>query len=120
MQDYLPLNQIQLAAIVQSAKGIISRIPRGLEKLKCHYTVATSRPADVDGFVVGEKIIRDHLETHAPWRAPDIEIDWVLQASCSICEDGGNVKQECSSVILCSTCGTRWGIDGTYGERWAS
>ena len=87
---------------------------------ECRYTVATSRPADVDGFVVGEKIIRDHLETHAPWRAPDIEIDWVLQASCSICEDGGNVKQECSSVILCSTCGTRWGIDGTYGERWAS
>ena len=35
MQDYLPLNQIQLAAIHQSAKGIISRIPRGLEKLKC-------------------------------------------------------------------------------------
>ena len=87
---------------------------------ECHYTVATSRPADVDGFVVGEQIIRDHLETHAPWRAPDIEIDWVLQASCSICEDGGNVKQECSSVIVCYTCGTRWGIDGTYGERWAS
>ena len=35
MTDYLPLNQIQLAAIVQSTKGIISRIPLGLEKLKC-------------------------------------------------------------------------------------
>ena len=35
MQDYLPLNQIQLAAIVQSTKGIISRIPRGLENLRC-------------------------------------------------------------------------------------
>ena len=35
MTDYLPLNQIQLAAIVQSTKGIISRIPRGLENLKC-------------------------------------------------------------------------------------
>ena len=35
MTGHLDLNQIQLAAIVQSAKGIISRIPRGTEKLKC-------------------------------------------------------------------------------------
>ena len=35
MTGHLDLNQIQLAAIVQSTKGIISRIPRGLEKLKC-------------------------------------------------------------------------------------
>ena len=35
MQDYLPLSSQQLAAIVQSTKGIISRIPRGHEKFKC-------------------------------------------------------------------------------------
>ena len=35
MTDHLDLNQIQLAAIVQSTKGIISRIPRGLEKRRC-------------------------------------------------------------------------------------
>ena len=35
MQDYLPLSSQQLETIHQSAKGIISRIPRGLEKLKC-------------------------------------------------------------------------------------
>ena len=35
MTGHLDLNQIQLAAIVQSAKGIISRIPRGRESLKC-------------------------------------------------------------------------------------
>ena len=35
MTGHLDLNQIQLAAIVQSTKGIISRIPRGLENLKC-------------------------------------------------------------------------------------
>ena len=35
MQDYLPLSSQQLEAIHQSAKGIISRIPRGLENLKC-------------------------------------------------------------------------------------
>ena len=35
MTEYLDLNQIQLAAIVQSTKGIISRIPRRLENLRC-------------------------------------------------------------------------------------
>ena len=35
MTDYLPLSSQQLEVIHQSAKGIISRIPRGMEKLKC-------------------------------------------------------------------------------------
>ena len=35
MTGHLEINQIQLAAIVQSTKGIISRIPRGRENLKC-------------------------------------------------------------------------------------
>ena len=35
MQDYLPLSSQQLETIHQSAKGVISRIPRGLENLKC-------------------------------------------------------------------------------------
>ena len=35
MTDYLPLSSQQLETIHQSAKGIISRIPRGMEKFKC-------------------------------------------------------------------------------------
>ena len=35
MTGHLDLNHIQLAAIVQSTKGIISRIPRETEKFKC-------------------------------------------------------------------------------------
>ena len=35
MTGHLDLNQIQLAAIAQSTKGIISSIPRGRENLKC-------------------------------------------------------------------------------------
>ena len=35
MQDYLPLSSQQLETIHQSAKGIISRIPRRLENLRC-------------------------------------------------------------------------------------
>ena len=35
MTDYLPLSSQQLETIHRSTKGIISRIPRGLENLKC-------------------------------------------------------------------------------------
>ena len=35
MQDYLPLSSQQLETIHRSTKGIISRIPRRLENLKC-------------------------------------------------------------------------------------
>ncbi len=35
MTDYLPLSSQQLETIHQSAKGIISRIPRGSENLRC-------------------------------------------------------------------------------------
>ena len=35
MQDYLPLSSQQLETIHRSTKGIISRIPRGMEKIKC-------------------------------------------------------------------------------------
>ena len=35
MTDYLPLSSQQLETIHRSTKGIISRIPRGHEKLKC-------------------------------------------------------------------------------------
>ena len=35
MTDYLPLSSQQLETIHRSTKGIISRIPRGLESLKC-------------------------------------------------------------------------------------
>ena len=35
MTGHLDLNQIQLAAIVQSTKGIISRTPHGVKDLKC-------------------------------------------------------------------------------------
>ena len=35
MTDYLPLSSRQLETIHQSTKGIISRIPRGTEELKC-------------------------------------------------------------------------------------
>ena len=61
--------------------------------------------------------INRHLETHEPGRAPDIDVEYVLSASCSVCEDGiGDVVQESSDSIECRECGTTWSDDGTYGE----
>lgn len=60
--------------------------------------------------------IRDHLETHEPGRAPNIEVDYILSADCSVCEDGGDVKDE-GEALVCGDCGTTWYRDGTYGER---
>ena len=61
--------------------------------------------------------IMRHLKTHEPGRAPDIVVEYVLSASCSVCADGvGDVVQESSEVLECRDCGTTWSEDGTYGE----
>lgn len=62
--------------------------------------------------------IMRHLETHEPGRAPDIDVEYVLSASCSVCEDGiGDVVQDSSEMLECRECGTTWSEDGTYGEK---
>src|SRR5690625_406425 len=59
--------------------------------------------------------IRDHLETHEPGRAPNIDVGWEPSASCSICSDGiGDVQQD-SDGLRCEVCGTYWDLDGRYG-----
>lgn len=58
-----------------------------------------------------------HIETHEPGRAPDIDVEYVLSASCSVCEDGiGSVEQVDSETIECQECHTTWSSDGSYGE----
>ncbi len=84
---------------------------------ECDFTAWSSVRTDV---VTAEEYatnsIRDHLETHEPGRAPDIEVDYILTADCSVCEDGGDVKDE-GEALVCGDCGTTWYRDGTYGER---
>lgn len=61
--------------------------------------------------------IRDHQDQHRPDRAFDIEVDWEVSASCSVCEgEVGNVVQE-DDGVMCRECGTYWSIDGTGGYR---
>jgi len=61
---------------------------------------------------------RYHSDQYEPGRAPDIEVDWVISASCSVCEDGiGGVEVNDSDSIRCKDCGTTWDMRGGAGER---
>lgn len=64
-----------------------------------------------------ENFRRAHTATYEPGRAPDIEVDWRVVATCSVCHDGGDVDTSDSETVECSQCHTTWYIDGTGGER---
>ena len=72
MTGHLDLNQIQLAAIVQSTKGIISRIPRETEKLKC---VRITHEADSEELHVWatDRYCVLHLVIHCSAAAPAVD-----------------------------------------------
>ena len=72
MTGHLDLNQIQLETIHQSAKGIISRIPRGLENLKC---VRVTHEADSEELHVWatDRYCVLHLVIHCSAAAPAVD-----------------------------------------------
>ena len=71
MTDYLPLSSQQLETIHQSAKGIISRIPRGMEKIKC---VRITHEADSEELHVWatDRFCVLHLVIHCSAAAPAV------------------------------------------------
>lgn len=79
---------------------------------ECDHVAFTGLPVDTDA----TRVIASHLNQHGPGRALDIEPDWVLSVDCSVCDDGGDVKDEGESLV-CADCGTVWDRDGTGGER---
>ena len=72
MTDYLPLSSQQLETIHRSTKGIISRIPRGLEKLKC---VRITHEADSEELHVWatDRYCVLHLVIHCSAAAPAVD-----------------------------------------------
>lgn len=60
---------------------------------------------------------REHAVQYEPGRAPDIEVDYIISADCSICEDGGDVDMTDSDTLSCSKCSTTWNARGEHGER---
>ena len=72
MTDYLPLSSQQLETIHQSTKGIISRIPRGMEKIKC---VRITHEADSEELHVWatDRYCALHLVIHCSADAPAVD-----------------------------------------------
>lgn len=84
---------------------------------ECDFASFTSvRTALVSAQEYATNSIRYHLETHNPGRAPDIDVEYKIEACCSVCEDGiGDVTEADSETLECNRCGSHWSIDGTYG-----
>ena len=72
MTGHLDLNQIQLAAIVQSTKGIISRIPRGTEKLKCVRIAHEANSEELHVWATDRYCVL-HLVIHCSAAAPAVD-----------------------------------------------
>ena len=72
MQDYLPLSSQQLETIHQSAKGIISRIPRGLEKLKCVRIAHEANSEELHVWATDRYCVL-HLVIHCSAAAPAVD-----------------------------------------------
>lgn len=64
-----------------------------------------------------ESMFQKHADQYLPGRAPDIEVEYVVSATCSVCEDGGDVDTNDSDSVVCGDCGTTWSNDGKWGER---
>lgn len=57
-----------------------------------------------------------HARQFEPGAAPDITVEWELVASCSVCPEGGDMRQGDDNTVECQVCGTYWDHDGTDGE----
>ena len=72
MTDYLPLSSQQLEAIVQSTKGIISRIPRETEKLKCVRIAHEANAEELHVWATDRYCVL-HLVIHCSAAAPAVD-----------------------------------------------
>ena len=72
MTGHLDLNQIQLETIHQSAKGIISRIPRGMEKIKCVRIAHEANSEELHVWATDRYCVL-HLVIHCSAAAPAVD-----------------------------------------------
>lgn len=58
-----------------------------------------------------------HAAQYDVGRAPDITVNYAIEALCSVCADIGSVKMcEDGDRVCCGDCGTHWSMHGTDGE----
>ena len=72
MQDYLPLSSQQLETIHRSTKGILPRIPRGLEKLKCVRITHEANSEELHVWATDRYCVL-HLVIHCSAAAPAVD-----------------------------------------------
>ena len=72
MTDYLPLSSQQLETIHRSTKGIISRIPRGMEKIKCVRITHEANSEELHVWAT-DRFCALHLVIHCSAAAPAVD-----------------------------------------------
>lgn len=65
----------------------------------------------------GDMSHSNYAPEHTPEHTLDIEVDWVPRATCSVCEDGGDIVINNVETLICNECDTTWSLKGTDGER---
>lgn len=60
--------------------------------------------------------LREHTYQFDEGRARDIEVEWVISATCSVCPNGGNIEVIDSEAIECTECHTTWTMSGREGR----
>lgn len=84
----------------------------------CSHWNYTGLPKDVPtANLLATRSAHDHQEQHRPGRAFDIEVDWIVSACCSVCEDEIGKVEDDGEGLVCRECGTTWDRDGSDGYR---
>lgn len=87
----------------------------------CGYAMYRIKARDTDEYqdkFLLELFRKDHAAQYDTGRAPDIEVEWAIDALCSVCTDGIGALQVChdGDAICCKDCGTHWDMHGKGGE----
>jgi hypothetical protein len=87
----------------------------------CHAVFGIIRATEQDNPEAQERAKESFKQRHTvqyeAGNAPDIEVDWQIVATCSVCPDGGDVDTNDGETVICKGCNTTWYIDGTGGTR---
>lgn len=103
--------------VMSDSRGSVTCAAEACSFIMSHWDIQT-RTREQNDTTAAAFFRMNHSGQYDPGRAPDISVDWVISAFCSVCEDGmGDIQQEDSETLHCTECGTTWNMDGEDGER---
>lgn len=105
----------------RDADGRIERVSCSAEGCKWAYWVGTGFENTEESHA---RSIKDHADQFEPGRAVDIDVDYEVNAYCSVCPRGeGSISIVATDgtrqpdSLQCEHCGTGWDVDGKNGMR---